>query len=294
MTGLSIGAGRILARSAPCRVHSVFARAAHLEVGNRLVLVAPGPRGPGAGCPFGVAVPARPWAVFADHVRDLIEEPDGGRQLRWCATSRRVLNGLPGHSPDVVLDLSQARTGPERTWRAPRIATVPSGALCALQSDSGTTGLDDEPGIRRRLDAAAEAAFGREAPDALAWFVGRGPGLTPSGDDVIVGLVAAVAGLGTVPVSTLDWLRLTYAEPAATTEVAREYVRQATEGLFARDIVNVLNAVARSVAAVPAAARQLRRHGHTSGADTLLGLRVGLAHHASRCVGTESREEHAA
>ena len=132
---------------------------------------------------------------------------------------------------------------------------------------------------------AAESTSGDDIPaavleNAVRALVGFGPGLTPSGDDAIVGTLAILHALG------LSHLVGRLASVLAglvgrTTIVATHQLRRAVVGDFAEPIVAVVEALAwwsgsGACGPVGAALRTLLGVGATSGADTLLGMIVAL------------------
>lgn len=264
-------AERLLSRSAEGRCHSVFASAAHLQLGDRLLLVAPEGSRPARDCPFGMSLPTEQWqriraefelgaaAVWSVHTGELALTTRDGTQHR--------------------LDLSGAERSPGWAWEVGTLPTYDGAARRQLSRRLAPIGLlnDQTPHeVSSRLTKATRAVLGTAPAAELGWLVGRGPGLTPSGDDVVVGLVAAATARGMLDPAAREWLSLTYADRRITTDVAREYVRCALEGTFARSVVAVLAALGRSDAALTAATSELLAHGHTSGADLLMGLYQGL------------------
>jgi hypothetical protein len=110
-------------------------------------------------------------------------------------------------------------------------------------------------------------------PAVLAVLVGIGEGLTPSGDDVIVGALAALDALGD------DSARARLGSALAggavrTTRLAAQSIEAALDGRQAEPVLEVLEALAGGAprARLDAAASVLLAVGHRSGADTLRGI----------------------
>ena len=106
-------------------------------------------------------------------------------------------------------------------------------------------------------------------------LLGLGEGLTPSGDDCLVGALAILlyvdgdwlprdgsAGLGVIAGSARE----------RTTAVGREFVLHAIAGRFSEPVLAVLRAAAPD--AQRRAVERLAGLGATSGADTLCGMRL--------------------
>lgn len=258
-----------LSRAAGCagRVHSVFARAVNLEWadGALATLHGPGPlRAPFAATVERVALlrAQRPGAAVAVEAGRL-RLP--GLTLTWetaAAVDCAIPTPPPGLDP-VVIDALRERT-------------------------ARPTGLDSPRGVAAR--AALAAAIRSGDPDALVaaatGLLGLGEGLTPAGDDCLVGALAVLHAVGhpalvraghcvghaalagaPTPVTTI-------ARTAAerTTAIGREFVTHALAGRFSEPVLALLRA--RSARAATSAAARLAGFGATSGADTLAGLRL--------------------
>jgi hypothetical protein len=113
---------------------------------------------------------------------------------------------------------------------------------------SGVT-LVEDPGGRRALDvllAAVHARDPRSAALAADLLLGRGPGLTPEGDDVLCGAAATVACLGAACGFAGEqrdaWLRAIYPRDLAdrTTALSATLLRLATAGNVAEPVAAVL------------------------------------------------------
>jgi hypothetical protein len=104
---------------------------------------------------------------------------------------------------------------------------------------------------------------------------GRGPGLTPAGDDVLAGILL-MAAVGPDPVDAP--IRTAAAEAAPTTDVARAFLRWAARGQSIAPVHELLATIAEGE---PVAARRalqrLSSIGASSGADLAAGLGLALA-----------------
>jgi hypothetical protein len=153
---------------------------------------------------------------------------------------------------------------------------------------------DDEPGspldqalqrrLRRTLPVLANATRSLDADgaaQALGQLAGLGPGLTPSGDDFIVGYLAAL------------WSRCSYQSAlrsflaalggplqrfaARSNLISRQFLLDAVVGEFSESLADLVSALAVSdVGRALVSARRIVRIGHSSGADALTGLLFGL------------------
>jgi hypothetical protein len=113
--------------------------------------------------------------------------------------------------------------------------------------------------------------------ELLANVVGLGPGATPSGDDVLVGVLAVLTSphsgkAGTTAAAALGKALVPLLP--TTTDVSGHLLRQATRGLFSRDLSELIAALlgAPSVQEMGAKTCRILESGVTSGADTCEGL----------------------
>jgi hypothetical protein len=139
-------------------------------------------------------------------------------------------------------------------------------------------------------DAVDSLTAGRADRRVLHWL-GRGPGLTPSGDDLLVGMLAALWFVRAVDRPRLEPLRglLEGSAGALTTDISVEHLYYACRGMFTGVVGDLLVALDRSdqVASLRALDR-LGRYGHTSGWDCTLGMVTAL-HRVSRTDWVDAR-----
>jgi hypothetical protein len=129
-------------------------------------------------------------------------------------------------------------------------------------------------GLRQALQDGDRSGIGESA----ALLAGLGPGLTPAGDDYLVGLMAGLrvwpgslenSGLSPEEVCQI----ILEATEGRTTLLSRAFLRSAREGLFGENWHELLAALARGeTIRVQWAARCILSSGATSGADALAGF----------------------
>jgi hypothetical protein len=120
------------------------------------------------------------------------------------------------------------------------------------------------------------------AQTAALGLVGLGIGLTPSGDDFLVGLLA---GLEATDHPLRDALAAAIARetPGRTTEFGAALLEHACRGEFSQRLHDVLIAIAaHDDVGLPRAIARAEAYGATSGADTLAGLSCALEVASSR------------
>jgi len=129
------------------------------------------------------------------------------------------------------------------------------------------------------LVAAIASVRRGQVDDPVIACLGRGPGLTPSGDDVLVGALAASWSVGAIAAEHSEDLTSALETQARrrTTDVSVEYLHYACRGMATGAVRALLTALAeRDLTSVIGAVARLRRFGHTSGMDTLLGIVIAL------------------
>ncbi|MBM7508217.1 hypothetical protein JOE61_002031 [Nocardioides salarius] len=141
--------------------------------------------------------------------------------------------------------------------------------------------------VRAELPAAALAALAAGSADCVPVLLGRGSGLTPVGDDVLCGwLAAAFAARAPVALALADAVRRH--APAATTALSATLLGCATRGevlpQFRRLVLDLADPAPDLDVRVAVDVDALLRVGHTSGAGLLLGASIALHHLASRSL----------
>ena len=109
-------------------------------------------------------------------------------------------------------------------------------------------------------------------------LVGLGEGLTPSGDDFLVGLLAVLHVTGSLPCSTALQVHEQFCKciRLGTSQLSGEFLRCAFEGHFAEPLVLLVRALwAPKTDAWPAHAATLAAVGHSSGVDAMVGIALG-------------------
>lgn len=279
-TSISSEVARCLGTRARIRVHSAFARAVNLCLEGSVP----------AQLPLGMVTLARqevgnlPNGILVSAGAMPLRSLVGERHSVWLEGGRLYLEGgevdLRGaRSWDASLKGLRGR-GWGAGWRgrwalAWRSLSLAVGAVPASPLWGVAAGR-----VERLVDALEGCALG-EAIDAARGLVGLGPGLTPSGDDLLVGLLVGLQGR---PVSdqqgrlVATWGKSVVASAHRTTDVSRVYLDWAARGWATQRLRDVAEAVlcpgveGRLDAAVAAGLDV----GSTSGADGLLGLLLGL------------------
>ncbi|MEO5609148.1 MAG: DUF2877 domain-containing protein [Ornithinibacter sp.] len=180
-----------------------------------------------------------------------------------------------------------------RTWRPTRVrAFPPADASLTSASRASCSNHMQEPAVRDATSASRgscmqegsesgwlvdgiRAVVGSAHPsEQVARLLGRGPGLTPSGDDALAGAVLVEFALGRSQ-KIADAVR---ARSGTTTAVSRALLGAACQGYAAPQVVALVDAaVAGDDAAFTIHLPRVLAIGHTSGHDLVTGVLAALA-----------------
>jgi hypothetical protein len=171
-----------------------------------------------------------------------------------------------------------------RWWRPPRPqglgAVAPSRLAAAVRWLAGQVADPLDPEGRAAVAELVESlATGGRPEEPVARLLGRGPGLTPTGDDVLAGTLVTLLALGS-PTAIPLARAIAALAPGATTSVSAGLLRHAADGRCIPQLDDVLTAIAGAGTAagpLPRAAGALLAVGHTSGAGLLHGVLVAVA-----------------
>lgn len=116
-----------------------------------------------------------------------------------------------------------------------------------------------------------------EQVEAIRYFIGRGKGLTPSGDDLLLGVLAVHHHFGLVSATFLTELTKIVETENRTTDISKAYLQHGINGEFSTSILQLMNGLSlKQQENMSFAVGQVLAHGHTSGADTITGILLGL------------------
>jgi len=283
----SIGA-RVPSR-ARAQVHSVFLRACNIETesGELVTLLAAGsgnlPHGIGCASPI---VPLdtrlrRGQAAILEvgmlRIAAADFEVDFSRATVWNGTVAAALPGLRrAEAQEALRELCETLRD-----HAPGQGVAPA----LFSSRSAHSMLERALGARMAqtlpiLAHATETSDAGTAVSALSALVGLGAGLTPAGDDFIVGYLAALWSRSHREPRIAALLRALSAPVGGlslhTNAISRQMLLDALQGHFAERLTEVVRCVCGGGDVAGASMRALEV-GHSSGADALCGLLFGYS-----------------
>jgi len=228
--------------------------------------------------------PLHPWAVAVPVTRRDLARVAGGAPVRVAdgvieAGALRIeLAGLE------VVDLRLRH----------RLRAVPAAGLRALARHAAaqTAGGRFEPALAAALERFRAGGAVRD----LAKLVGLGEGLTPSGDDILVGVLAGLDASREVSDDAAALRTKLRAElergTSRTTRLAAQMLDAAAAGFYAEPVLGVLETLAApkpGAKALERAVAALLAIGHRSGGDTLRGISAALERFAGAQGAIRSR-----
>jgi hypothetical protein len=149
------------------------------------------------------------------------------------------------------------------------------------ESEGASVSHNAGKAMRELLQAARRYEVpNREAVSAL---IGLGPGLTPSGDDLLVGYMAGLWSTVHNRNERLQFIsslgKMIIRLSRMTNDISRTYLFHAVRGQVSSWLANLAEAIGRgeSPERLLEIAETAMRVGHTSGMDAMTGMLVGLA-----------------
>lgn len=142
--------------------------------------------------------------------------------------------------------------------------------------DVTTTGFLASP-LGRTLASALISRDGTEIDGILYKLIGRGRGLTPSGDDILLGLLVVDSGFKLLSEDFLGSLKGLVEEGGLTTDISTNYYLSGFEGDFGRNLRDFLSSLSeKNFEDTKASLGRIMDKGHSSGLDTITGIALGL------------------
>lgn len=319
----------ILAKTARGALLAVFERSAYLDLGGRVLALASESLGRGpltvsiqgfealleAPAPIEAGQPVDLGSGvlrIADRSVDLrlaaVWDPALPREEHTAPARRLPARSAPAHASPGADTRAEVRAAAIEELRrgAPHGSIVPllDGSPTPQRNRATTLLLD---ALRRGLEAVTSMLEDPRDPagaarEAASWIAGRGPGLTPSGDDLLVGIMHAMtvwpslaahawreetragdtggmdtpvtqAGAEPRAMSATAEVRAMLAAAARgyTTRISAPHLDAAAQGWASESWHDLVRSI-HSTAAVRNAVRRILRIGETSGADALTGF----------------------
>jgi hypothetical protein len=271
----SLSAAALLQRHTPLvgRIHSCYARILNIQTSDGGLLTLQGPGLLQAPCAASLAVNIEscvPHVVPGDLVAQIHEEPAA---LHLTIAGATLWDGRLLPMPHLTTPTHRDTAEKLTQWLAQHARE--RGIVPVLDA---LNGVQVQSLLHRHIcNALASVLAGRQVSadavgDLAARVIGLGEGLTPSGDDLLVGLLAVLhlAGYASMLRQAPDWLAPLVAN---TTDLSAAFIRGALAGHFSEPMVRFMQALYRIEARNwQARAADLARVGHSSGVDALVGM----------------------
>ena len=174
-----------------------------------------------------------------------------------------------------------------RTWRPSRVHV---GVPRPMPDLIGSV----DPGLRQAAATLVTTALSGADPEVLVRaLLGRGRGLTPTGDDVLCGVLLALRAAAPAEPAA-DSLRMHIARRwAATTSLSALLLRDASDGYAVPELAHLVDHLYGAATGPPPVGLLARvlNIGHTSGADLLAGV-LGAGDALNDIVGPARPNDH--
>ena len=272
-------------------VHSVFEEAVNLRLRGEDFLVTLVTK-EGADLPQGIRLETPPGYGFAGRLHE------GERML----SASGILKSEDG-CLEINLRTAKRRkcTLPCLDEITPPVASAWNSAWCVLNEQQRHTEAEICAGeifqmvVPRRTELAGKMSFfirqlvtdthrlDLSAKSSLAGLIGLGTGLTPGGDDFLVGFVTGLR----VTTGRSRERKLLISELGKaiirlsnrTNDISRTYLFHAAHGKVSSRLVTLANLISRGEDAtlISQASKSVMQSGHTSGMETLTGLLIGMS-----------------
>jgi hypothetical protein len=273
-------AQRFVERHASARVVAAFSRSLHLESDGDFICIGDPSIGRG---PLNAELGHAGWMRLAAALPPL-------------GTSVSIAQGV-FRIGGLALDTTRAEVWRPAAWASAARGEEVLQALQRVQHVAGEQAPVD--GIARTVLGLAgeqDSAFGRVARSRVerlrAWvtarpsasagappvdLLGLGPGLTPSGDDLLCGMLVALHAVGETDMAHALYAEIAREAPSSTSPISAAFLRAAAEGLGCEALHAAIAAILEGqIEALAGRIGALGRIGHTSGWDALAGALLVL------------------
>ncbi|WP_066067635.1 DUF2877 domain-containing protein [Neobacillus soli] len=273
----------LLCKKGNGHVHSIFKNGFNIKMDDSLVFIGNKKNGL---LPFGIHL------LEEDTLR-AVSVVNNGETVFWNAET----NSLEFRAMSISLDKGKSFKNELSPLKNNRVLEASFERLCSqLTTVDALTGLDVDIKLflNRFNDVGEKKWFASESylvmlievvmssdhyliEKTLRFFLGRGKGLTPSGDDMIVGLLAFDATSHFISALFYKQLSELLESEPITTDVSREYLRYAIRHEFGSTVTELVNSLASGDnSTFNKAFQNLLEVGHSSGLDTLFGILIGM------------------
>lgn len=264
-------------------IHSKFNNGFNIKMGEKLLFIGTVKNGQ---LPFGIH-------VSYQHMQELLSEVDRHSIFVWQEDEQQIRCLTESFS--IQLKGGNSFDHPLPQVNSSRMLNYVTDVLTVLLETNEPTGFglmietymfdyvqDKLPKskVEQQLNTLIESVFSddrQKTEDVLRYFIGRGKGLTPSGDDLLVGMLSIHVACEFCSTVFMDVLQDLITNESLTTDVAKEYLCFAVKGSFSSSVVAIINDIKQENKSTLAIhLRELLEMGHSSGIDTAFGMLIGM------------------
>ncbi len=283
---LGIHAARLLRRHPSATVAAVFERSLHVEACGDFLCLGGGGLGNGPlnaiveasarGDWLAMAAPGAAVDVTGDVVRtgDLVIDASEATEWQPAAWPTEVKAGEASEGLGLVLELARRDAPVDGLARCALGLGVGGQAPPPLERVAAPHLVEFTDWLDGRLGAASAGPHPKSVPCGL---LGMGPGLTPSGDDLIGAALVALHAVGRRDAALDLATAVGEQAPGRTTLLSGAFLRAAADGQGSEVLHETITAIIRGERRqLPGLVRLLGGVGYTSGWDALAGAWLTL------------------
>lgn len=235
---------RILNSNEQVSCHSVFKESFNLSIGKYLLHISNEKENV---VPFGIQLSSKNYQKIVDVSKVGV----------WSIKDNEL------YINDILINLTLVR--PIKTSLAKKDVLIELSYLDEFTSYLKSTGLDFFKYIKLKNKLNTKE---------IRFLIGRGSGLTPSGDDFLVGVLAVHRVSPLLDLTILDEIEKCLDEKR-TTDVSHAYLKSALSGFFSSSICELLSSLSEKDELIKKL-DNLSELGHTSGRDLISGIYFAL------------------
>ncbi len=263
-------------------IHSVFTNGMNIRMGERLFFIGTTKNGR---LPFGIhlmgeqvhelltTVPTSSSIFWKEETKELyIEEANAYIHFNNGSPYTNTIRKLPQEMSDLNIENIITLLVHENTGLDINIGDF---LLHYLTKSEKKCRIGKEI---ERLMSAIHSDDVSEIEHVVRYFLGRGKGLTPSGDDHLIGILAIHSLTDSFSLPFIQTLEKIVKHESITTDIGREYLLYALKGEFSSSVTNIINNLDKNEQQeyLMEHLQRLITMGHSSGVDTLFGMLIGL------------------
>lgn len=253
-----------------CEIHSIFKKGINIRAKNNLIFIGTDENG---NYPLAIHL----WEDDIEKLRAFARKDI----FRVNRTDKRLI------LQDKIIDLNRANYYSSRLPREKKYIREESLEILLgqIMNMNFTTGLDMEikdlflkdNSLIGDLRKSMVSKDNEYIQKSLRRIIGRGKGLTPSGDDLLIGLIWTNDIRRIFSREFVENLKRLILEENLTTDISQNYYKAAFSGKYGSRLIDLCNGLINpGKNPLNNYIHKILNHGHTSGMDTLSGIALGI------------------